>query len=83
MAQAMAELNLHYFAGTTNHMDPAILNSTGVQLWKEAKDQFLKSYVLSMTRSSKENNQLILSLPADKQSGTESNRESGTEPGEE
>ncbi|MBY9078231.1 metallophosphoesterase [Paenibacillus sp. HN-1] len=83
MAQAMAELNLHYFAGTTNHMDPAILNSKGMQLWKDAKDQFLKSYVLSMTRSSKENNQLILSLPADKQSGAESNRGSGAEPGDE
>lgn len=58
MAEAMAELNLHYFAGTVNEMDENVLNSVGMKLWEQAESQFLSRYVQSMADSAKENNQI-------------------------
>ncbi|WP_058300684.1 metallophosphoesterase [Gorillibacterium timonense] len=65
MANVMADVNLHYFAGTTTEIDPNVLNSKGMELWKKADSQFLKSYVLSMIKEPKENNHLVLPLSPD------------------
>ncbi|MEK4510751.1 metallophosphoesterase [Paenibacillus sp. FSL K6-2524] len=62
MAKSMAELNLLYFSGNASKIGESIKNSEGVELWKKANSQFLKSYVLSMLNSDKENTQLKLSL---------------------
>lgn len=62
MAKTMAELNLLYFSGNASEIGDSIKNSDGVVQWKKANSQFLKSYVLSMLNSDKENTQLKLSL---------------------
>lgn len=58
MAETMAELNLHYFAGTVNKMDGKWLGSPGMKLWEQAESGFMSKYVQSMAASAKENNHI-------------------------
>ncbi|WP_138493382.1 metallophosphoesterase [Paenibacillus pinistramenti] len=62
MAAVMAELNLHYFAGTMDTVDPGVLKSAGMQLWQNAEPQFIKNYVLSMGSKTTGNNSLTVNL---------------------
>lgn len=66
MARDMTELNLHYFAGTVNKMDKDFIHSDGIKLWNTAKPQFLKTYVLSMLKDTKENNRTSIQLSSAK-----------------
>lgn len=58
MAETMAELNLHYFAGTVNIIDEKWLSSPGMKLWEQAESGFMSKYMQSMAASAKENNHI-------------------------
>lgn len=50
MAEAMAELNARYFAGTAGSETEELHGLPGIRLWTEVKDGFLPSYVQSMLK---------------------------------
>lgn len=65
MAEVMSAINLYYFAGKGGEISEELIHSEGVQLWRNAKSQFIKDYVLSMLESTHNNNDLQLSLRKD------------------
>ncbi|WP_438433748.1 metallophosphoesterase [Gorillibacterium sp. sgz500922] len=66
MANTMAEINSHYFAGTTDRISSKVLNSEAMTLWKKAEPQFTKSYVLSMIENPKDNTRVTVSLSSER-----------------
>lgn len=62
MAEAVAELNLYYFAGAEHRIPPELKQSPGALLWAKTEDSFLKTYVQDILTSQKVNDHLSLQL---------------------